>query len=541
MSEKSTNALLWLTGSPEHAQIAVDRFPFTIGRQPDCDLVLPYPSVSRHHAQIDVQNSELSLIDSGSRTGTFVNGLRIERHALRDNDLIRLGSSKYAEFRFRSDGSKPDSAPELSTLLSRMSSPNQEEISLGRLNWFVEAARRLNERGGIEEILGALIDTALSLTGAERGFVFLRGASGKLALAAGRDSEHRILSGEASISHSAIQSSVQSGSAYIVTDSRSEEAGIPSHSVVANSLRAILCIPLRKAAITTGAQSDHLLGVLYLDSRKERGSLTGIDNNLLHIVATEAAILVENTNLAQAEEEGRRYREELKIASEIQRGLMKVSLPGLNFAKVEASSLPCKGIGGDFYDVLYRPEGLSIVVADVSGKGLSAAILGSTLQGLIYSQLLAGLPLAQIAHVTNQFLCKKNLGKYATLVIVLVAASGRLDYINCGHVQPLIHSGQDIFPLLNCNFPVGLLPSATYAAARAEINSGDRILIVTDGVSEPENAEGVAYGDRQLHESIRAGASVSAILEDVADFTGRTPLQDDRTLLEVCYRRDDAE
>jgi serine phosphatase RsbU (regulator of sigma subunit) len=175
-------------------------------------------------------------------------------------------------------------------------------------------------------------------------------------------------------------------------------------------------------------------------------------------------------------------------------------------------------------------------VADVSGKGLSAAILGSTLQGLIYSQLLAGLPLSQIAHFTNQFLCQKDLGKYATLVIFLISPDGKIEYINCGHVRPLIHSGQAIIPLTNCNFPVGLVPFATYTSEFAVIKSGDRILIVTDGVSEPENTSGVPYGDRQLSEQILTGANVPAILEDVANFTGGTPLQDDCTLLEVLYR-----
>jgi serine phosphatase RsbU (regulator of sigma subunit) len=338
------------------------------------------------------------------------------------------------------------------------------------------------------------------------------------------------------VSHTAIRKSVESGSEYIVTDTFSVEAGTPSHSVLAHSLRAIICIPLRKITNPGKGEAADLLGVLYLDSHKERDSLTGVDKDLLHIVATEAAMLVENTNLAQAEEEGRRYKEELRIASEIQRGLMRVSLPELSFAKVVADSIPCKGIGGDFYDVISKPEGLYIVVADVSGKGLSAAILGSTLQGLIYAQLLAGLPLAQVAYFTNQFLCQKDLGKYATLVILLISPGGRIEYINCGHVQPLIHSGQEMIPLCNCNLPVGLIPFATYASEFAVIKSGDRILIVTDGVSEPEDMHGVAYGDRQLHDLILGGAHVAEILEDVANFTGGAPLEDDCTLLEVCYR-----
>ena len=539
MSQPNLYAVLSLTDFPGQGELEIDHFPFTIGRLWDQDLRISYSSVSRRHAQIELENSQLFLVDQGSKTGTFVNGRRIQRHPLADNDLVRIGSSKHAEIRFRSQGSRSDSAVELRTLLSQLSPEEENEISFGKLNWFVEAARRLNELGAIKEILAALIDTTLSLTGAERGYVFLRDATGEFTLAAGRDLQHQILDDEATISHTAIRKSLESGSEYIVTNTL--EAGTPSLSVIAHSLRTIICIPLRKVTAPGKVEADDLLGVLYLDSRKERDRLTGIDKNLLHIVATEAAMLVQNTNLAQAEEEARRYGEELRIASKIQRGLMRVCLPELSFAKVEADSIPCKGIGGDFYDVVSKPDGLYIVVADVSGKGLSAAILGSTLQGLIYSQLLAGLPLSQIALFTNQFLCQKDLGKYATLVILLIRPDGNVEYINCGHVRPLIHSGEEIIPLRNCNFPVGLVPFATYASEFAVIKPGDRILIVTDGVSEPENINGVPYGDQQLSDAILTGASVAAILEDVANFTGGTPLQDDCTLLEVLYRGDDAE
>jgi len=246
-------------------------------------------------------------------------------------------------------------------------------------------------------------------------------------------------------------------------------------------------------------------------------------------------MLVQHTSLAQAEEEGRRYREELKIASEIQQGLMRVRIPELGFAKVEAHSIPCKGIGGDFYDVISTPDGLYIVVADISGKGLSAAILGATLQGLIYAQVLAGLPLAQIALFTNRFLCQKNIGKYATLVLLRLTVDGHAEYINCGHVQPLIHSNHDVLPLLNNNFPVGLIPSATYASELLAIKPGERILIVTDGITEAEKTTGGSYGDQRLHDLILTGAGVAAILQDVGAFTEGAPLEDDCTLLEVTY------
>lgn len=526
--------ILSLRGLEGQKQVAIDHLPFSIGRQAEQDLVLSYPSVSRHHALIEAEESRLVLTDQGSRTGTFVNGRQVQRHTLADNDLIRIGTSQFAEIRFRTR--VPAADVELSTLLSQMSHGNENEVGLGRLNWFVDAARKLNELGGVREILDALIDTTLSLTGAERGFVFLCPPVGQLEFAAGRNSSRQALGEESTISHSAMQRAIYSGSEFIVEDTLSDEAGIPSDSILAHNLRAIICIPLRKSAGSDARAGSGILGVLYLDSQREQNKLTGIDTRLLHIVATEAAILVQNINLVQAEEEGRRFREELRIASEIQQGVMRASQPQLSFAEVEASSSPCKGIGGDFYDVIETANCLYVTVADVSGKGLSAAILGSTLQGLIYAQLMAGLPLGQIARLTNQFLCQKNVGKYATLVIVRITPDGETEYINCGHLQPLLISGGTVTPLTNCNLPVGLLADATYSSDSIAMRAGQRMMVLTDGVSEAENLHGTSFGATRLQELILQGASVATILSEVANYIGGAALEDDCTLLEVRYR-----
>ena len=165
--------------------------------------------------------------------------------------------------------------------------------------------------------------------------------------------------------------------------------------MVQQSIRMVYCIPLRKRAAGTDCHEKDILGVLYLDSRLQPGKLSQVDNDLLETISTEAAALVENAFLAQAEESARRYREELNIAAAIQQGLMEFAIPNLPYARVHARSVACKDVGGDFYDVIATPDGLYIVIADISGKGVSAAILASTLQGLLYGLLLAGQPLAR--------------------------------------------------------------------------------------------------------------------------------------------------
>ena len=192
---------------------------------------------------------------------------------------------------------------------------------------------------------------------------------------------------------------------------------------MAYDLRTVICIPLRKMQVQTKARaasepvpSGDAIGALYVDSRFASRDISKVSGDILHLVATEAASLIENARLVQAEEESRRYQQELSIAATIQQRLMAVTIPEVPFARLGGKNLSCKEIGGILRRV--KPEdGLAVVLADVAGKGVSAALLASTLQGMIYSQLVARMPLTEIVDSANRFLTSKRIGeKYATLV-----------------------------------------------------------------------------------------------------------------------------
>jgi phosphoserine phosphatase RsbU/P len=231
----------------------------------------------------------------------------------------------------------------------------------------------------------------------------------------------------------------------------------------------------------------------------------------------------------------RQVRAELQIAAQIQRGLMAVKLPQLRYAEVDADSLPCKEIGGDFYDVLVIDGALHVVVADVSGKGVSAALLGAMLQGLVHAQLLAGEPLDRIASSANEFLCGRELGKYATMVLLRLQPDGRCEYINCGHVRPFRQGDQHIDVLTNSNMPVGLIAGAAYSCEAMHLLRDERVVIVTDGMTEAEDAGGQCYGDARLEAGLLNGAKLQELLEELRAFTCGQPLEDDCTAMEVRF------
>jgi sigma-B regulation protein RsbU (phosphoserine phosphatase) len=507
--------------------------PFTIGRLPDRDCILTHPYVSREHAQLLREGEVFIIVDSGSRHGTFVNGQRITRSEIKPGDNIRFGSLNGPLLQFETHDDTSSSIRDL------LQSATEQKSDIERLNWFLEAARRLNTGDAVEQILASLVETTLQLTQLERGYVFLRNAAGEYKLAVGRASKGEVLTDDSTLSHSAILQAAATAGEFIVTDTLSADTAQRSDSVVAQSIRTIICIPLRTrratGAGTSGASGD-VLGVLYLDDRLKAGSnLTQVDTELLQTIATEAAALVENASLVREEEEARRYREELNIAAGIQQGLMAVQIPRLKYAFVAARSMPCKEIGGDFFDVVATDDALSVVVADVSGKGVSAALLASTLQGLVYSQLLSGQSLAGIAQLCNRYICAKDISKYATMVILRVSRRGTLEYINCGHIMPLLIRKGEVEQLKQSNLPVGLLPDADYDAAMLSLVADDQVLLVTDGVTEAEDPEGEFYGDTRLQAAAGKCKTLEEIFESVQLHCKGTPANDDCTMLQITY------
>ena len=515
----------------------------TLGRLPDQDLVLSDPLVSRRHAVIVHENDAWVVIDQGSTHGTFLNGARVERAELLPGGELRLGSLKGVPLHFHhrsddqtADGPFQSSYGELLATFRRLREKHGEKSApapsdLERLKFLLDAARKLNEGSAVEEILGALLQLTLELTRVERGFVFLRDGD-SMRMAQGLAADGTPLKEDSTISRSAIQKAIDSNQKFSISDTLEDERASEWSSVMAHSIRSIYCIPLRKRVSTSGP--SQLFGLLYLDSQVKPGSLSELDHQLLDTIANEAAALVENVLLAQAEFKARQAREELAIAARIHSGLMSVSLPTVPYAALAARSIPCYEIGGDFYDVVLLGDSVCAAVVDVSGKGITAAIVAATVQGILHAQLLARQELPQIASLINEFLCTRNVGKYATMVVVRLFADGRIEYLNCGHVYPVAILGSEERQLEESGLIVGLIPDAAYASAHDLLRPGERLLLVTDGVTETENANGDLFGTAELSKAAR-DRDIDGILDAVTQYRATVEALDDCTLLDIRY------
>jgi phosphoserine phosphatase RsbU/P len=542
-SSTSDPLVLVVVEGSDRRTVILDHYPFTIGRRTDRDLVMADPRVSREHAQFVREGDAVYIIDQNSRHGTYVNAERINRRKLNRNDHIEFGVQGGAHVLFSPDRSPTSAAQQFLSQFSTWKPAAGAGSDLEMLNVFLEAARKLNTSGVLDDVLTALLEAALRLTRAERGFVFLRQPNGELRLAAGRDKNGESISDDSTISRSVLHDAANSASEFLVTDTDDTGKLSGRESVVAHNLHSVICIPLRKTVIQEKVKDDtkagqtaaDVQGVLYLDSHFLSGKLSSVSHDILRTIANGAETLVENASLVQAEDAAKRYRQELAIAAEIQQRLMTVTVPEVPFAKVNAVSYACKDIGGDFFDLVYTERGLSLVVADVSGKGVSAAVVASILQGMLYSQLARDSSLPEMIAAVNRFLCEKVGGqKYATLVVARISKNGELELINCGHVPPLLVSGSKIQKLEEGNLPVGLVPMVEFHASKLQLGPDDRLLLVTDGVTEAEDASGEFFGNERLERCCAKG--LVAIEQEVTTFRGDTALTDDFTITELIFR-----
>jgi serine phosphatase RsbU (regulator of sigma subunit)/pSer/pThr/pTyr-binding forkhead associated (FHA) protein len=498
--------LVFVQGNEQHT-MNLDHTPFTVGRKVDKDLVVADPRVSRDHAQITSEDGQFCVVDQDSKHGTFVNGERVQRKTLERNDRVEFGVRDVAYVVFHPHHATTNTAREFLSQISGIQL-STDSTDLEKLTFFLEAARKLNTAGVLDEILITLLDATLKLTRAERGYVFMKAEDGSLSLGAGRNSKGEPLLDDKTISHSILDEAIESNSEFVITDTSQSLNLAGRQSIVAYDLRTVICIPLHKPqvqttrdtqAATPADTSAEVIGALYVDSRFASCDISSVSNDILRAFATEAASLIENARLVQAEAASRRYQQELSIAASIQQGLMEVTIPEVPFARLRCRNLSCKEIGGDFFDAVNTDEGLAVVLADVSGKGVSAALLASTLQGMINSQLLAGMPLKEIVAAANRFFTHKHINEeYATLIIARLQRDGEMEYVNCGHVPPLLVCNHEVIRPPHGNLPVGLLADATYESDHVSLHAGDRLILVTHGITNAENARGDFFGDSRL-------------------------------------------
>jgi sigma-B regulation protein RsbU (phosphoserine phosphatase) len=307
------------------------------------------------------------------------------------------------------------------------------------------------------------------------------------------------------------------------------------------NLRAVACLPLE--AMSADGDASAIMGILYLDSRKHMHSLSGLDEKLLTRLAHEAGHVLEKLDMVVTLAEKKRIEQELAIAEETQRSLLPRSLPQAEPFRIRAFSRPTRQLGGDFYDFITVPNGLLTgVLADVSGKGIPAALLSSFTLGALNMEFRSSAQPDLVLNSVNQALCEKTPAhRFVTLFLFQLTGEGKGHYIGAGHNPAYLFRAAtgDIEQLPSEGMPLGMFGFASYAPVALELSPGDVLVVYSDGLSEAENGAQEEFGEERLLGLIRSAAPQGAeaveasFLAELNRFTQGASQNDDITFLVI--------
>jgi serine phosphatase RsbU (regulator of sigma subunit) len=539
VTRQSSNARLILEWPQAQAGetarvVSIDHLPFTLGRSSERDLCIASPEISRAHALIDRDADGYFVRDTGSRHGTFVNGMRITTTRLRSQDKIVLGTPDHT---ILFEVQEPETSTR--SLLAQLSQTGiSTRISTGptsdldTLSLFLKAAQSLYQHGARTDVLSTMLEYTIRLTGAERGFVFLGDCAERLRFECGQERNGTPIATPSLVSQSVLREAANSNLAFLFSDSLEQQAA-GRDSLILSAIRNVVAIPLR------GRNSAQLLGLLYLDSRAATHDFTRTRREILESIASQATTLFENLRMLDAEREFALLRKELEIAATIQRQIIPQNLPVLPYVRLGARTVPCTGIGGDFYDVIPVAGGFAAIVGDVCGKGVPAALLGAMAQGMFDAQMTSGASLVDAVQCLNSFIVERLPGgKYLTLAALHYSQSGsdgpRIELVNGGHVSPLIvRAGGQVDTITDGDPPVGLFDFVRFHGIPLTLNPGDRILLLTDGITEAEDKDGAQFGPANLDRYLHDPNAVEALFLALDQFCMGTRPQDDQTVLTI--------
>src|SRR5271168_2660615 len=542
--------------SPDGARryVRVTQMPFLIGRGAETGnhLQLADRRISRNCAAIVTEASKFYIEDRGQRRGLFVNGEKVESRELQDGDAITFGLDDSYEIIYRSAANpSTDSLPHLLTRIEHITSSEPSGGGLRKLNLLLEATTLLHSQLPLDSVLGTMLDHAVSVTDADRGLLLEADDKGVLKVRLARRSGGMRLPPESlSPSQTAIQLALRRQSAVITEDLAQADMDLQAaQSIVAQRLRAVVVIPLYAMSRANTDQSminikrGDFLGVLYLDSRRP-AAFSKLDRQILDALAADAASILDNARLVERERERQRLEQEIGIARDIQQALLPKNFRDFPHLAVAGVNFPCLSVGGDYFDVFPLDEKrTAFLLADVSGKGLGAALLTTMLQGALSGMTLGTDPARVFNHV-NRFLCDHaEVGRYATMFFGIVDEAGHLEFINAGHPSPiLMRHGTAEEPFSEGSYPVGLVPEAEYTTARLKLEPGDTIVLFSDGVTEAMDPDEELFGVPRLREVLTGQTECpldqlqKCVLEAVENFARGASQADDLTMLIVRYR-----
>ena len=517
--------------------VTIESVPFSIGRRDGKDLRLNETEVSRDHAEIVERDGVYAVRDLESRYGTCVNDAEVTEVELQHGDRIRLGRGGGAELVFLSD--------ESGALGDR--STNTAIGDLRQVAALLEGLTALGSGRVLEDVLAMVLDSAIEIGGAERGFIMLATDEGQLEFKLARAGGRVTLPGDRFETSRKIPEEVfETGRGQMVADLLDGDLANAHTGTVALGIRHVFCVPLRALQYLEGDKAAHeerRIGVLYLDSRERGALLSSSTQTALETLATEAAVAIENARLYRYALERAKLDQEMLIAAEIQQALLPKSEQSGDYFGSSATTIPSRLIGGDFFDYVHLAnEAFGFALGDVAGKGPPAALMSAMLQGIFAVQTLETEGPAATMSRINQVLFRRGVeNRFVTIFYATLRPDGALHYCNAGHNAPFLIGQGGVRRLEDGGPIVGLFDALDFDEGQVKLSPGDWVVVFSDGVSEALSSTGEEFGDDRIEACVTANLGLAprelldVLFDAVREFTAGAPQNDDITAMVVQY------
>lgn len=537
-----TRPIRLLVLQPNLAPLKVDAHGplITLGRANDCTIPIKDRYLSRRHAEIvfdaDSSRDQWIVRDLGSVNGTLLNGSRLSGSApLRPGDRIALGDSEVV---FEAEDTTSQSQ-----LIALDSDSHAKNIAIPisaaiedttRTNILSLLALQFIEDRTMSELFDFILDRVVELLQPSRVALALFGDDRKTFANVQLRRSDASDSLDLYISRTLLGEVVDERKVVSFVDTSQDEKLARAESIVAQNIRSAVCAPL--------LVGDAVLGVLYLDFQANRGAVTHDDVHLIAQIARFAAVKLETTRLREEAIAKAKLDEELRTAYTIQSRLLPAQLPSIEGYAFAGANKPCRTVSGDYYDIMVRPDGrIYFIMADVSGKGITAALVMASVATAFNIFTRTDPSPADLVRELNATLAPKTAPtKFVTMVVgVLDPATGNVEFTNAGHVSPLVISRRGVDQLSTTDMVVGLFAAASYRNQNVTLESGDSLVLFTDGVTEAENSAEEQLGLEPIATlvSLLHGTPAPRVLDTIEShvnaFVAGAPAADDVTMFAV--------
>lgn len=528
-------------GTGEEKILSSEKALLRVGRLPEGEIFIDEAVVSRRHAEIFLSDRKYFVRDAGSLNGTFLNGKRIfQPTELAPGNVIGVGNSRIVfepaeSVSFLKD--KGAEKPSSTVNLARPADTGRVMAPLVLLQTVAGIAREIVQPRSLESLMDSILRSCVEKTRAERAAIMLIDKAGSLTP---RAYFSRVRSaGKFSISMSIATRAIVENQAVLIKDVAGDENLKTSESIASLRIRSAICTPLWNGEKT--------VGVLYVDTSELGRQFDETDLLFFSSLSGMIAEKIENTILGEIAKDKERLDTEMEIARDIQNNLFPKEIPRIEGYELSCFNRPSREVGGDYFDVLAIGPRYAVAIADVSGKGMGAAMLMSNLQAVLRSKA-PGLeaPDQLLSQMNMDLLDRVGQGRFITLCyLVLEPRSDGVIYTNAGHNPPyVVRTGGEVETLEASGIPLGILPGTEYKALETEVAPGEMIALYSDGITECMNRNAEQFGEERFVEILKANRAkrtselIDAVLLAVDTFREEEPFSDDMTL--VILKRSDA-